>query len=267
MELLLAMSCLCKGSSESLLICNGFKDVEYVELASIARKLSLNTVIVLEQEEELDSVIDDSMKLGVRPVVGVRVKLRTKHSGHFGATSHLGRKGISGLLRRKSFVYLRRSCLRMVLVKLRRFTASWRLSCRESGRALVSHHSVLIFEAVSSSKYTVPTMSSFDVQGFVEQLPEDAHSDYNNLSQSAVKGDYEAGLACGYVSRAKNERVGSSRVTWVVRVEKSDYLFLTSCFQLLTPQSNPYSHINIQFSSKIYEFYSIILPGLTSNIW
>ncbi|KAM0062336.1 putative arginine decarboxylase [Helianthus debilis subsp. tardiflorus] len=92
---LLAMSCLCKGSSESLLICNGFKDVEYVELALIARKLSLNTVIVLEQEEELDSVIDVSMKLGVRPVVGIRVKLRTKHSGHFGATS--GEKGNFGL--------------------------------------------------------------------------------------------------------------------------------------------------------------------------
>ncbi|KAJ0765432.1 putative arginine decarboxylase [Helianthus annuus] len=92
MELLLAMSCLCKGSSEYLLICNGFKDVE---LALIARKLSLNTVTILEQEEELDSVIDVSMKLGVRPVVGVRVKLRTKHSGHFGATS--GEKGHFGL--------------------------------------------------------------------------------------------------------------------------------------------------------------------------
>ncbi|MFS7964610.1 putative arginine decarboxylase [Helianthus anomalus] len=56
-------------------------------------------------------------------------------------------------------------------------------------------------------------MSSFDVQGFVEQLPEDAHSDYNNLSQPAVRGDYEAGLAYGYVSRARNERVGSGRVT------------------------------------------------------
>ncbi|MFS7964608.1 putative arginine decarboxylase [Helianthus anomalus] len=92
MELLLAMSCLCKGSSECLLICNGFKDVE---LALTARKLTLNTVFVLEQEEELDSVINVSMKLGVRPVVGVCVKLRTKHSGHFGATS--GEKGHFGL--------------------------------------------------------------------------------------------------------------------------------------------------------------------------
>ncbi|KAF5797560.1 putative arginine decarboxylase [Helianthus annuus] len=257
MEPLLAMSCLCKGSFESSLICNGFKDDEYVELALIARKLSLNT-------------------LGVRPVVGVRVKLRTKHSGHFGATS--GEKGNFGLTTTQIIRPVRKleqcgmlDCFELlhfhigsqipttelladgvgedtqIYCELVRLGASmkvidiggglgidydgsksassmfllvilwtnmqWRLfrqlSCSESGRALESHHSVLIFEAVLSSKYTVPTMSSFDVQGFVERLPEDAHSDYNNLSQSAVRGDYEAGLAYGYFSRARNERVGS----------------------------------------------------------
>ncbi|KAM1254008.1 hypothetical protein ACFX2J_041817 [Malus domestica] len=87
-ELLLAMSCLCKGNPDALLICNGFKDLEYISLALYARKL---TVIVLEQEEELDLVVDLSRKLGVRPVIGVRAKLKTKHSGHFGSTS--GEKG------------------------------------------------------------------------------------------------------------------------------------------------------------------------------
>ncbi|KAL2460003.1 Arginine decarboxylase 2 [Abeliophyllum distichum] len=94
-ELLLAMSCLCKGSSEALLVCNGFKDAEYISLALVARKLHLNTVIVLEQEEELDIVINVSRQLRVRPVIGLRAKLRTKHSGHFGSTS--GEKGKFGL--------------------------------------------------------------------------------------------------------------------------------------------------------------------------
>ncbi|MFS7992015.1 putative arginine decarboxylase [Helianthus anomalus] len=209
MELFLVMSCLCKGSFESSPICNGFKDVEYVELALIARKLSLNTVIVLEQEEELDSVLD----------------LRTKHSGHFGATS--GEKGNFGLITTQIARAVRKieQCGMLDCFELFHFHIGSQIPttelladgvgeaaqiyCELSGRALVSHHSVLIFEAVSSSKYTVPTMSSFDVQGFVEQLPEDAHSDYNNLSQSAVRGDYEAGLAYGYVSRTRNERVGS----------------------------------------------------------
>ncbi|KAM2127078.1 hypothetical protein ACFX1R_007023 [Malus domestica] len=87
-ELLLAMSCLCKGNPDALLICNRFKDLEYISLALYARKL---TVIVLEQEEELDLVVDLSRKLGVRPVISVRAKLKTTHSGHFGSTS--GEKG------------------------------------------------------------------------------------------------------------------------------------------------------------------------------
>ena len=56
-ELLLAMSCLCKGNPEALLVCNGFKDADYIALALVARKLALNTVIVLEQEEKLDQVL------------------------------------------------------------------------------------------------------------------------------------------------------------------------------------------------------------------
>ncbi|XP_057741311.1 arginine decarboxylase-like [Arachis stenosperma] len=93
-ELLLAMSCLCKGSAEGLLVCNGFKDAEYISLALVARKLALNTVIVLEQEEELDMIIDLSKKLCIRPVIGFRAKLRTKHSGTLG---HFGREGKFGL--------------------------------------------------------------------------------------------------------------------------------------------------------------------------
>ncbi|KAG0460359.1 hypothetical protein HPP92_020247 [Vanilla planifolia] len=89
------MSCLTRGSSDALLICNGYKDEEYVSLALMGRCLHLNTVIVLEQEEELETVVDTSRKLGVRPVIGLRAKLRTKHSGHFGSTS--GEKGKFGL--------------------------------------------------------------------------------------------------------------------------------------------------------------------------
>ncbi|KAK7251783.1 hypothetical protein RIF29_35301 [Crotalaria pallida] len=94
-ELLSAMSSLCEGNSESFLICNGFKDCEYISLALVARKLKLNTVIVLEQEEELNLIIELSSKLCIRPVIGIRAKLRTKHCGHFGSTS--GEEGKFGL--------------------------------------------------------------------------------------------------------------------------------------------------------------------------
>ncbi|KAJ7527913.1 hypothetical protein O6H91_16G076000 [Diphasiastrum complanatum] len=94
-ELLMTMACMCKASPDALLICNGYKDAEYVQLALIARQLGLNSVIVLEQEEELQIVLKMSQYLRVQPVIGVRAKLSTKHNGHWGETS--GDKGKFGL--------------------------------------------------------------------------------------------------------------------------------------------------------------------------
>ncbi|KAH6820277.1 arginine decarboxylase 2 [Perilla frutescens var. hirtella] len=275
-ELLLAMSCLCNGSAEGLLVCNGFKDVEYISLALVARKLHLNTVIVLEQEEELDTVIDVSKKLGVRPVIGLRAKLRTKHSGHFGSTS--GEKGKFGLtttqiLRvvKKLGQYEMLDCLQLlhfhigsqipstslladgvgeaaqIYSELVRLGACMRvidiggglgidydgsksqdsdvsvsyslqeyasavvaavrlvcdrkgvkhpIICSESGRAIVSHHSILVFEAVSASSHDSPQFPSSapGIEYFVDQLGDDARADYRNLSAAAVRGEYESCL-------------------------------------------------------------------------
>jgi len=273
-ELLLAMSCLCKGNPQSLLICNGFKDAEYISLALLARNLALNTVIVLEQEEELDLVIDLSKKLSVRPVIGLRAKLRTKHSGHFGSTS--GEKGKFGLTTTQILRVVRKleqvdmlDCLQLLhfhigsqipstallsdgvgeaaqiyceLVRLGahmqvidiggglgidydgskssesdisvgysledyastvveavrlvcgRRSVKHPVICSESGRAIVSHHSVLIFEAVSASTYESPAVSPFGLQCFVEGLPDEARADYENLSDAALRGEYETCL-------------------------------------------------------------------------
>lgn len=257
-ELLLAMSCLCKGNPEALLVCNGFKDAEYISLALVARKLALNTVIVLEQEEELDLVIDLSRKLCVRPVIGMRAKLRTKHSGHFGSTS--GEKGKFGLTTSQILRVVRKldqvdmlDCLQLLhfhigsqipstalladgvgeaaqiycelvrlgahmqvidiggglgidydgskstesdisvgysleeyasaVVQAIKFVCDRRsvkhpVICSESGRALVSHHSVLIFEAVSASAYGSQALSTSSFQHFVEGLPDEARADF-----------------------------------------------------------------------------------------
>lgn len=93
-ELLIAIANLHR-SDDSLLICNGYKDRVYVESVLLARKLSVNAVIVLEQMDELALVLETSRKLKVRPVLGVRAKLSTKHGGHWGSTS--GERGKFGL--------------------------------------------------------------------------------------------------------------------------------------------------------------------------
>ncbi|XP_075488983.1 arginine decarboxylase-like [Primulina tabacum] len=273
-ELLLAMSCLCNGSPEALLVCNGFKDMEYISLALVARKLHLNTVIVLEQEEELDVVIDASRKLGVRPVVGFRAKLRTKHSGHFGSTS--GEKGKFGLTTTQILRVVKKlqqhemlDCMQLLhfhigsqipstslladgvreaaqiyceLVRLGAcmkvidiggglgidydgsksqdsdISVSYSLQeyasavvqavrsvcnqkgvkhpviCSESGRAIVSHHSILVFEAVSSSSHDSPRISYLGLQHLVQNLSDEALTDYKNLSTAVVRGEYDTCL-------------------------------------------------------------------------
>lgn len=68
-------------------ICNGYKDSEYMELALHSRQLGINTIVVMEQYSELDLILNASKKLNVSPVIGIRAKLSTRHDSHWGPTS------------------------------------------------------------------------------------------------------------------------------------------------------------------------------------
>ncbi|KAI3941128.1 hypothetical protein MKW98_009198 [Papaver atlanticum] len=223
----------------------------------------------LHQEEELDLVIEISRKLAVRPVIGMRVKLKTKHAGHFGATSGVkGKFGLNTMQILRVAKNLEQNgmldCLQLlhfhigsqipsssfiadgvgeatqIYCELVRLGADMRvidvggdsqspdsdnsvgygleeyasavvqsirnacgrkfvkhtMICSESGRALVSHHSVLIFEAVSASAPVSPTLDSLDLglHYIADGLTDDSLSDYRNLTAAAVRGDYETCL-------------------------------------------------------------------------
>lgn len=66
---------------ESLLICNGYKDSEFIHLALTGRKLNKKVIMVVEKIEELMRILDISQQLGVEPYIGIRVRLQTKSSG------------------------------------------------------------------------------------------------------------------------------------------------------------------------------------------
>ena len=68
---------------EALLICNGYKDAGFIDLALQAKKLGLNVVLVLEMPPELEMVMERSKALGIEPTLGIRIKLSTKGSGHW----------------------------------------------------------------------------------------------------------------------------------------------------------------------------------------
>jgi len=68
---------------EALIICNGYKDRSYIQMALLARKLGRNCIIVIEKLDELDRVISVAEELGMEPVVGIRAKLSAKGSGRW----------------------------------------------------------------------------------------------------------------------------------------------------------------------------------------
>jgi arginine decarboxylase len=80
-ELLIALATL--KTPGALLICNGYKDLEYIETALLSQRLGQTPIIVLEQLEEVDLVIQASTKLGIDPILGVRAKLSSKGIGRW----------------------------------------------------------------------------------------------------------------------------------------------------------------------------------------
>ena len=67
--------------SDSLIICNGYKDQSYIELALLAQKMGKRIFIVVEKLNELEIIARAAKKLNVRPNLGIRIKLATSGSG------------------------------------------------------------------------------------------------------------------------------------------------------------------------------------------
>ena len=73
----IAMQC----QSDSVIVCNGYKDQSYIELALLAQKMGKRIFIVVEKLNELDTIARIAKKLDVRPNIGIRIKLASSGSG------------------------------------------------------------------------------------------------------------------------------------------------------------------------------------------
>jgi len=92
-ELLIALAHL--EPEKGYIICNGYKDEEFVNLALQSLRMGFKCLIVLETPTELPIILEASRRLGVRPMLGVRVKLAAKVEGHWNESS--GDRSIFGL--------------------------------------------------------------------------------------------------------------------------------------------------------------------------
>ncbi|MEB2310639.1 MAG: biosynthetic arginine decarboxylase [Sorangiineae bacterium] len=80
-ELLIALAAM--QDAGGLIICNGYKDLKYIETALVAQKFDKTVIIVLERIEELGHVFFAAEKLGIKPILGVRAKLTAKGVGRW----------------------------------------------------------------------------------------------------------------------------------------------------------------------------------------
>lgn len=124
--------------SDSLIICNGYKDQSYIELALLAQKMGKRIFIVVEKLNELEIIAKAAKKLNVRPNLGIRIKLASSGSGKweesggdaskFGLTSSELLKALE-ILEKKEM----KDCLRLIhfhigsqITKIRRIQTALR---------------------------------------------------------------------------------------------------------------------------------------------
>jgi arginine decarboxylase len=84
-ELLIVLALL--DDPEAIIVCNGYKDSEYIETALMAQQLGRTPFLVVEKPDELELIIDASIRLGVRPHLGVRARLASRGTGRWQSSS------------------------------------------------------------------------------------------------------------------------------------------------------------------------------------
>jgi arginine decarboxylase len=84
-ELMLALAM--HEGANSLIICNGYKDLDYIRLAMLGRKIGKKIIIVVEQLGEVDDIIQIAEETGVKPLIGFRAKLQTRGEGKWSSST------------------------------------------------------------------------------------------------------------------------------------------------------------------------------------
>ncbi|MBR5186678.1 MAG: biosynthetic arginine decarboxylase, partial [Akkermansia sp.] len=92
-ELLAAMSQM--KDPEAFLMCNGYKDDEFIDLALMAQRMGINICLILEMPNELPAILARAEALGIEPNLGVRVRLAAKGAGHWSESA--GDRSVFGL--------------------------------------------------------------------------------------------------------------------------------------------------------------------------
>ena len=136
--------------SDSLIVCNGYKDESYIELALLAQKMGKRIYLVVEKMNELKLIAKMAKQLNVQPNIGIRIKLASSGSGKWeesgGDASKFGLTS-SELLEALDFLESKglKDCLKLIhfhigsqVTKIRRI----KTALREASQFYVQLHSM-----------------------------------------------------------------------------------------------------------------------------
>jgi arginine decarboxylase len=115
---LLAVLALTNGG-DTPIICNGFKDDEFIKMTTLARKMGKQIIPVVEKFTELELIVRHAQELNVRPVIGIRVKLAAKGAGRWRfSAGYRSKFGLTLTEAMEAFEYLKQrgmgDCLQLV---------------------------------------------------------------------------------------------------------------------------------------------------------
>jgi len=156
------MAVLALAKPGSVVICNGYKDREYVRLALIGRKLGLRIFIVIEKPSELAHVIEEARALGVEPLLGVRMRLASLGAGKWQNTG--GDKGKFGLTPRQLLDLLEKlkaTKLTHTLKLLHFHMGSQMSNVRDIAGGMQSMRQIFARPALRISPYSMPVEGMF----------------------------------------------------------------------------------------------------------
>ena len=133
---------------ESLVICNGYKDEDYIELALLAQKMGRRIFLVIEKQSELKLIARVARRLKIRPNLGIRIKLASSGSGKWeDSGGDVSKFGLNSSELLEALDYLEKNglknCLRLIhfhigsqVTKIRRI----KLAIREAAQFYVQLH-------------------------------------------------------------------------------------------------------------------------------
>lgn len=77
---------------QSLIVCNGYKDKEFIRMALLGRKLGKQIIIIIEKLEELHHVLHLAEEIGMEPHIGMRVRLQSEGAGKWATSGGINAK-------------------------------------------------------------------------------------------------------------------------------------------------------------------------------